>query len=57
MHWERIYTSKKSEEFSWTQDTPETSISFFKGFNVSKNAPIIDIGGGESKLVDYLLNE
>lgn len=57
LHWERIYTSKKSEEFSWTQDTPETSISFFKGFNVSKNAPIIDIGGGESKLVDYLLNE
>jgi hypothetical protein len=52
LHWERIYTSK-----SWTQDTPETSISFFKGFNVSKNAPIIDIGGGESKLVDYLLNE
>lgn len=57
LHWERIYTSKKSEEFSWTQDTPATSISFLKGFNVPKNAPIIDIGGGESKLVDYLLNE
>lgn len=57
LHWERIYTSKKSEEFSWTQDTPATSILFLKGFNIPKNAPIIDIGGGESKLVDYLLNE
>lgn len=57
LHWERIYTSKKSEEFSWTQDTPATSISFLKGFNIPKSAPIIDIGGGESKLVDYLLNE
>lgn len=57
LHWERIYSSKTSEEFSWTQDTPATSISFLKGFNVPKSAPIIDIGGGESKLVDYLLNE
>jgi SAM-dependent methyltransferase len=56
-HWERIYTSKKSEEFSWTQDNPATSISFLKGFNVPKTAPIIDIGGGESKLVDYLLKD
>jgi len=57
LHWERIYTSKKSEEFSWTQDPPATSISFLKGFEIPKSAPIIDIGGGESKLVDYLLNE
>lgn len=56
-HWERIYTSKKSEEFSWTQETPTTSISFLKDFNVPKSAPIIDIGGGESRLVDYLLSE
>ena len=57
LHWERIYNYKKSDEFSWTQDTPATSISFLKGFNVLKSAPIIDIDGGESKLVDYLLNE
>jgi hypothetical protein len=50
LHWERIYTSKKSEKFSWTQDNPTTSISFLQGFKVSKSAPIIDIGGGESKL-------
>ena len=56
-HWERIYTSNKSEKFSWTQDTPDTSISFLKGFKLPTTAPIIDIGGGDSKLVDYLLKE
>lgn len=56
-HWENIYASKKSEEFSWTQDTPSTSIAFLNEFNVLKEAPIIDVGGGESKLVDYLIKD
>jgi len=56
-HWNNIYASRKSEEFSWTQDNPATSIKFLKQFNPAKDAPIIDIGGGESKLVDYLLKD
>jgi SAM-dependent methyltransferase len=56
-HWDRIYSSKQNEAFSWTQDTPATSISFLKEFNVPRTAPIIDIGGGDSKLVDYLLKD
>lgn len=54
-HWESIYTVKSSEAPSWTQDTPTMSLTFLNGFNVSKDVPIIDIGGGESKLVDHLL--
>lgn len=54
-HWENIYVTKRSEEFSWTQDSPQTSINFLNSFSVSKDSPIIDIGGGESKFVDYLL--
>ncbi len=34
---------------------PETSLSFFKESNISKSAKIIDIGGGDSYLVDNLL--
>lgn len=56
-HWEKIYSSKKSNEVSWTQDIPATSLQFLHSFNLSKNASIIDIGGGESKLVDFLLEE
>ena len=56
-HWEKIYTEKSPQEVSWTQETPVTSIEFFEDFKLNKTSPIIDIGGGESKFVDYLLEE
>lgn len=55
-HWENIYQTKQLKEVSWFQSIPETSISFFKHFNVPKTAKIIDIGGGDSLLVDHLLD-
>ena len=56
-HWEQIYETKKTGELSWTQELPFTSLDFIHSFHVPKSAKIIDIGGGESKLVDYLLDE
>ena len=56
-HWEKIYSKKSPQEVSWTQEIPETSIEFFNEFKLSKTSPIIDIGGGESKFVDFLLAE
>lgn len=56
-HWENIYTSKQPHEVSWTQEVPATSLDFIHGFNLPKTASIIDIGGGDSKLVDFLLME
>jgi 2-polyprenyl-3-methyl-5-hydroxy-6-metoxy-1,4-benzoquinol methylase len=56
-HWETVYTSKQPNEVSWTQERPETSLNFIHSFNLPKTANIIDIGGGDSKLVDYLLSE
>ena len=54
-HWENIYTSKKSDEMSWTQNHPTKSLAFIQKANISKDSAIIDIGGGESQLVDHLL--
>jgi hypothetical protein len=56
-HWEQVYQRKGSEQVSWTQAVPQTSLDFIHGFNLSKDASIIDIGGGDSKLVDFLLQE
>lgn len=56
-HWETIYKTKLPNEVSWTQENPEISLDFIKGTNLGKSAKIIDIGGGDSKLVDYLLAE
>lgn len=55
-HWENIYQTKELKDVSWFQPTPKTSLDFFKQFNVPKTAKIIDIGGGDSLLVDYLLD-
>lgn len=56
-HWEKIYSTKKANEVSWTQEVPETSLGFIHSFNLPKNSAIIDVGGGESKFVDFLLDE
>ncbi len=54
-HWENIYQTKDLQNVSWYQPKPTTSLDFLKQFNVSKTAKIIDIGGGDSYLVDNLL--
>jgi len=54
-HWEKIYQTKALEDVSWYQPTPETSLEFFRYYKVPKTARIIDIGGGDSLLVDHLL--
>ena len=56
-HWEKVYATKQPSEVSWTQELPKTSLDFVHSFNLPKTASIIDIGGGDSKLVDYLIDE
>jgi len=54
-HWENIYSTKQLNEVSWYQPTPETSLKFIEELNIPKTASIMDIGGGDSFLVDNLL--
>ena len=56
-HWEKVYNTKQANEVSWTQEIPQTSLDFIRGFGLPLSAKIIDIGGGDSKLVDFLLSE
>jgi SAM-dependent methyltransferase len=56
-HWETIYKTKQPNEVSWTQEVPAISLELIHKFNIPKTARIIDIGGGDSKLVDFLLAE
>ncbi len=55
-HWENIYQTKDLKDVSWYQPTPTTSLDFLKHFNIPTSAKIIDIGGGDSFLVDHLLD-
>ena len=54
-HWENIYSTKQLDEVSWYQPKPETSLKFIEELNIPLTASIIDIGGGDSFLIDNLL--
>ena len=56
-HWETVYETKNRDQVSWTQAIPKMSLDFIHSFGLHKSAKIIDIGGGDSKLVDYLLEK
>lgn len=56
-HWENVYETKNPDQVSWTQAKPQTSLDFISSFGLGKEARIIDIGGGDSNLVDFLLQE
>ncbi len=54
-HWEDIYSKKQLTEVSWYQPMPHTSLDLIAALNLNKDAPIIDIGGGDGFLLDNLL--
>jgi 2-polyprenyl-3-methyl-5-hydroxy-6-metoxy-1,4-benzoquinol methylase len=54
-HWESIYQTKQLNEVSWYQPIPQTSLDLISKYVKSYDAKIIDIGGGDSFLVDHLL--
>lgn len=56
-HWEEVYKAKTPDQVSWTQTKPVHSLQFIENCNLPKDAKIIDIGGGDSNLVDFLLDE
>jgi SAM-dependent methyltransferase len=54
-HWENIYQTKQLNEVSWYQAVPTTSLEIIERLRLPQNAKIIDVGGGDSFLVDKLL--
>ena len=54
-HWERVYREKAEDEVSWFIADPETSLTLVESTGIDKADPIIDVGGGASRLVDHLL--
>ena len=55
-HWENVYQTKNGDEVSWYREHLDTSIKMILSTGVGKEAAIVDIGGGNSTLVDDLLD-
>lgn len=59
-HWEDVYTNKATDELTWYQPRPDISLELIEeASGVAMDGPVrvIDVGGGASTLVDYLLEE
>ncbi|GGP02334.1 hypothetical protein GCM10010992_06300 [Cloacibacterium rupense] len=56
-HWENVFATKKETEVSWYQEKPETSLQFFERNKIPKTSRILEIGGGDSYLIDNLLEQ
>ena len=56
-HWQNVYRTKGERDVSWFQETPDISLDLIRATGAGAAAPIIDIGGGASRLADALLDE
>ncbi|MGH9342529.1 MAG: class I SAM-dependent methyltransferase, partial [Terriglobia bacterium] len=55
-HWEKIYTEKAADAVSWYCPHLDTSLCLIEELAGSRSDAIIDVGGGQSTLVDDLLS-
>lgn len=55
-HWESIYAANASPALSWYQPHPQRSLDLIGRTHVPKDAKILDVGSGDSLLVDELVS-
>lgn len=55
-HWEDVHADVDDSRLSWYQQIPALSLEFIENTGIGRDARIIDIGGGTSRLVDVLLH-
>ncbi len=55
-HWEQVYSTRMAEKVGWYKPRLETSLNWIGALELDRSAPIIDVGGGASTLVDVLVD-
>ena len=56
-HWEDVYVARRVQETSWHQDVPGPSLDMIATAAGDRKPALIDVGGGASMLVDFLLDQ
>ena len=54
-HWNAVYEEKTSTKVNWYEPLPQISLDSVAQCNLSKDAAIIDIGGGDGFLAEFLV--
>ena len=53
-HWERVYTTKGEQDVSWFESLPAVSLQMLEASGLTRETCVLDVGGGDSRLVDHL---
>jgi SAM-dependent methyltransferase len=54
-HWNTVYSTKAEDQVSWFEALPALSLEMMEAAGLAADTCVIDVGGGESHLVDALL--
>jgi trans-aconitate methyltransferase len=54
-HWNRIYSEKRDPQVSWFEPLPAVSVRMMEAAGLTSETCVVDVGGGNSRLVDYLV--
>lgn len=55
-HWDEVYAARSPEALTWFEEVPHVSLDLIRRYG-APDAPVIDVGGGASRLPDALLAE
>lgn len=53
-HWNRVYTTKTEQDVSWFEPLPTISLEMLESAGMTPESCVLDVGGGDSHLVDAL---
>ncbi len=56
-HWQHVFETRDTSGVSWYQEFPKESMGLIRELSLVKQTPIIEIGGGDSRLGDALLED
>src|SRR6266542_6013467 len=54
-HWNTVYTTKGERDVSWFEASPDVSIEMIEAAGLTRDTCVLDVGGGDSRLVDLLV--
>lgn len=54
-HWNTVYTAKPEHDVSWFEAVPEISLRMMEAAGLTADTCVLDVGGGDSRLVDALI--
>ncbi len=54
-HWNTVYGTRGEADVSWFEALPAVSLDLLDAAGLSDHSCVIDIGGGDSRLVDHLI--